>query len=107
MAVYTGTVEVLWSLPLGNKTANLVRVRVRSYVASGIPLSPSLLGLGGVEAVIPFLHGQLGDSEAPALITYDPVNSVLLCYTASNTRVLEGTNIYATTGDIMLLVLGS
>ena len=106
MAAYAGSVEVLWSVPFGSKRISLLRVRITNYNQTGIPLTPRQAGLAYIE----FLTGSVSsfnDSNAPVSYVYDPTNQVCLLYKGPDQVVDTDVNLYATVGDIILLVVGS
>ena len=108
MSNYVGTTSVIFSISLGSRRVNLVRVDVTNYNHStGIPFYPQLVGLGVIEFVIGGVHGVFSGASDPALIAYDPTQSACFCYSTPDTPVPDDVNIYANNGPILFLVIGA
>ena len=107
MAAYAGTKSIAWNTVFGNKRVSLVKELITNYNATGIPLTAALAGLGVIECVIPFFFGGMANAQAPFNGSYVAADGKFYLYTAVNTAVADDTNIYATLGiTVYLLVIG-
>lgn len=108
MAAYAGTTTVLFSISLGSRRVNLLKVEITNYNhTTGIPLHPQAAGLGVIELVCGFLHGVLGLADSPVHIVYDPTSQAVYCFKTPDTPLPDDVNILTNNGPIMLLVIGA